>query len=489
MTRIRPSVLLSAWLGFALAGLFFYPLAAAIDSDPYYLQWQPAHVWETGAAIVMLTALFGTLVSLTWGRTTRGGMVALALVALIPLLSLGAGISRQLPIDDALRAAWENPRIRYSVPAVFVSAGVAVFCFWPLVVGRWLRGGLIAVSPISLVVIGSLATSTQAVPIISIDRQPQAAGAECPSVVALLFDELSFSYLYDGREIRPEFPQLRAFATGATNHLRVRAPGDETLVSVPGYLAARPFDNIRVEGDHLDSEVGPVRELFTPTAPDGLFPTARQAGFSPEVAGYYFPYCDMLGSLVDACRSFSFYNMATAGSGFSPLHPVMTTLILWPRQFPLGLLKNPPFARLQRGLVEETLAFAMRPLDAARPVFRFVHFSIPHLPFVFDADGYNPPFDPLRARPDTAYVAQLHYTDRILGEILAEMRQAGSLDRTTVAVFADHGFRSGGREENSRHVPFIVKHAGQTTRADVTEEEPAEQLLRGLVQRCEPQGL
>ncbi|MEQ1574265.1 MAG: hypothetical protein ABL993_08465, partial [Vicinamibacterales bacterium] len=255
MTRTRPSVLLSAWLGFALAGLFFYPLAAAIDSDPYYLQWQPVHVWETGAAMVMLTALFGTLVSVTWARTTRGGTVALALVAFIPLLSLGAGISRQLPIDDALRAAWESPLIRYAVPAALVLAGAAAFRFWPLVLGRWLRGALIAVSPIALVVVASLATSIQAVPVVAIDRQPQATGAECPSVVALLFDELSFSYLYDGSEIRPEFPQLRAFASGATNHLRVRAPGDETLVSVPGYLAARAFDNIRVEGDHLDSEM------------------------------------------------------------------------------------------------------------------------------------------------------------------------------------------------------------------------------------------
>ena len=131
-------------------------------------------------------------------------------------------------------------------------------------------------------------------------------------------------------------------------------------------------------------------------------------------------------------------------------------------------------------------AFAERPLPAGRPVFRFVHFSIPHLPFVFDADGYNPPFNPLRARPDTAYVAQIHYVDRLVGELLAKLQAPGSLDRTTVVLFADHGFRSGGQEQNSRHVPFMVRKAGQTSRVDVTEDEPGEQLLRSLVQTCTP---
>ena len=246
------------------------------------------------------------------------------------------------------------------------------------------------------------------------------------------------------------------------------------------------FDNIRVEGDHLDFEIGPTRAVFSAQDTDGLFAAARRAGFSPEAVGYYFAYCGMLGGVVDACRSFSFYNIATVNDGFSPLHPVLTTLILWPRQFPLGLLKNPPFARLQRGLVEATYAFATRPIDTGRPVFRFVHFSIPHLPFVFDADGYNPPLDPLRQRPDDNYVRQIRYTDRLFGELVDRMRQDGSFDRTTIAVFSDHGFRSGGQEQNSRHVPFIIKRAGQTQRSDISSPAQGEMLLKGLAEGCAP---
>ena len=64
----------------------------------------------------------------------------------------------------------------------------------------------------------------------------------------------------------------------------------------------------------------------------------------------------LLGHLVDECRSLSFYNMSGVNEGFSPLSPIMTALIMWPRQFPFGVVKNVPFARLQRGLVEELSA-------------------------------------------------------------------------------------------------------------------------------------
>ena len=131
MTEFQRLILRSVWLGFSLAGLFFYPIAAAIDSDPYYLQWQPAHVAETWVALLILTALFAGLVFVTWPRTTRGGVVALALVVLVPFLSLGAGVSRQLPIDDALRDAWESPAIRYAVPGAVAVFAMAAFVFWP----------------------------------------------------------------------------------------------------------------------------------------------------------------------------------------------------------------------------------------------------------------------------------------------------------------------------------------------------------------------
>src|SRR5262245_21697303 len=80
--------IVAAWLGFALAALFFYPLAAALAHNAFYLQWQPRDAIEVLVAATVLAALFGAGVYVTWPRTTRQGNAALAALAAVPLASL-----------------------------------------------------------------------------------------------------------------------------------------------------------------------------------------------------------------------------------------------------------------------------------------------------------------------------------------------------------------------------------------------------------------
>jgi membrane-anchored protein YejM (alkaline phosphatase superfamily) len=86
--------------------------------------------------------------------------------------------------------------------------------------------------------------------------------------------------------------------------------------------------------------------------------------------------------------------------------------------------------------------------------------------------------DPLRQIPDSAYVRRLSYVDRLLGQVVREMEQDNTLDRSTLAVLSDHGFRVSPREPV--HIPFIVKHAGQRERKDITEPVQGEKLLIDL---------
>jgi hypothetical protein len=485
MTGAARRAAIAVWLGVALAALFLYPLAVALDSDLVYMQWQPRDTLETLAAFALLALLFGALVFALWRRPGRSATLALALVAAVPVLSFLAGLSRQLPFDEALIGAWENPALRFGIPAAVVLGTLATIVLRPDAFARWLRRGIIALSFVSLVVVFTFtsAAAAQSVPV-QIERATTAAAgaATCPPVVALLFDELSFAYLYEGTEIRPEFPALRRLSAAATNYLNVRAPAAETLVALPAYLAGRHLERVDVDGARLREvgENGEGRPLALGT-PESLFGTARRLGYRTEMGGYYLPYCSLLGDAVDVCRTVSFYNASGPREGFSPLHPIVTTLVMWPRQFPFGLVKSPAFASVQRGLVETLHAFARRPLARDRPVFRFVHFSVPHLPFAFDENGYNPPVNPLRTSPDDAYVRQLRYVDRLVGDVVDGMERAGTLDRTTLIVLADHGFRFGGRERDTLHIPFIVKRAGQRGRIDVADAQQGEQLLHQLV--------
>ena len=287
--------------------------------------------------------------------------------------------------------------------------------------------------------------------------------------------------------VRPEYPRLSAFGGAATHHLAVTAPGADTLVSMPGFLAGRRLAGVAVERERL-MEVGPGGIApFDARTGDGLFATARGLGFRTEMVGYYLAYCDALGDLADGCRSYSFYNVASSADRFSAWHPLLTTLILWPRQFPLGILKNPAFAWYQGQLVAATEQGALQPLGTSRPVFRFVHFSVPHLPFAFDRHGYGPPPDPLRTRPDTYYVRQSQFVDTLVGRITDALARRGDLARSWVVLLSDHGYRFGGRERDAARVPFIVKAPRQKDRADVRVPERAEQLLvRTVRDACSP---
>lgn len=481
---------IAAWLGFGLAALFLYPLAVALVSDSYYLQWDRLDIAQTMVVWALLAVMFGFAMFHLSGRTTRGAALALLAVSAIPLASFAAGLARQLPFEDALREAWESRALRLGLPAAIVVLTGVALALWPAGVARWLRRVLIGLSPVSLVVVGSVLGSVSRPPaVVAVERPPAAAvfpdAQGCGPVLAFLFDELSFSYLYDeSGAVSPAFPEIRRLASDATHYLSVTAPARDTLISMPSFLAARHLRDVRIENGGIfeltdDGRLTP----FSAGEPDGLFAAARRLGFTTEMAGYYLPYCELLGGLVDACRSLSFYNVSSTSDAFSPIDPLLTTLVLWPRQFPFGVLKNVAFGRFQRTLVEETIAFASRPLNPDRPVFRFIHFSIPHLPFVFSRDGYDPPLDPLETSPDTNYVRQLAYVDRLVGELLAPLRASGAYDPATVVLLADHGFRFGGRERDPLHIPFIAKMARQRGRTDVATPARGELLLKDVVER------
>jgi Sulfatase len=475
----------AAWLGFALAALFLYPLAVALDSDVFYMQWQPGDTIEVVAALVLLWVVFAVLILALWRRAGRAATLGLAAVAALPLASFVAGLLRQLPFEDAL-VAFGNSPLRFAIPIAAGAALPFIFLRWPDAFGRWLRRGLVAISFVAVVVVSSFVrAASYAAPSVRVqgDTRSAAPRTDCSSVVAFLFDELSFTYLYDERgDVRAEYPAFRRLSAMSTNYLAAQGPADETLVALPGYLAGRHVERVSVE--ELDLvEVGEEGEL-APLAlgePAGLFATARRLGYRTEMAGYYLPYCRLLADLVDECRSFSFYNASGVHDGFSPINPMLTALIMWPRQFPFGIVKNIPFARLQRGLVEQLSEFARRPLMGAQPVFRFIHFSVPHLPFVFDQSGYNPGFNPLRTSPDDGYRRQLRYVDGLLAQLVATMEHGGTFDGATLVVLADHGFRFGGFEQDPLHIPFIVKKPGQRARTDVAERQRGELLLPEIV--------
>jgi len=349
-----------------------------------------------------------------------------------------------------------------------------------------LRGLLLVLSPISVVVLLALGQVLRYPGIVEVFERSGGGStgtATRSHVLILLFDELSFRWLYDQREVRGIYPHLRAFAARATHYHAASAPGTETLISLPGYLLGRRLYDTDVAGDALlEVKSDGSRVPLDMDTEGNLFTAARESGLRTEMIGWYYPYCRMLAASLDRCEAFSLYNAASVFRSFSPLNPIRTTLILWPHQFPSGLLKNRVFAVHQRELTARIEAAVTSPWPVDQPALRFVHFNIPHVPFVFDRDGYNPPFEPVSNRAEP-YERQLAYVDTTFGRLMRSLDERGIAQRTTVVVLSDHEFRAQTPRDEWAHVPLIIRHAGQTAREDVNETVQAEIVLRSLAAR------
>jgi tetratricopeptide (TPR) repeat protein len=98
---------------------------------------------------------------------------------------------------------------------------------------------------------------------------------------------------------------------------------------------------------------------------------------------------------------------------------------------------------------------------ASRPFFLFFHLYEPHTP-------YAPPAD-LHARSGLAYDGDIQLADRVVGQLLDELRRLGVYDRALVVLLSDHGEGLGEHGEDEHgillyreaiQVPLLVKLPG-----------------------------
>ena len=83
-------------------------------------------------------------------------------------------------------------------------------------------------------------------------------------------------------------------------------------------------------------------------------------------------------------------------------------------------------------------------LQRMRPsTFVVAHLPMPHAPFVFETDGsYRGPFAGDRMSGSVEdYERHLRYADTVLGQVVATLEQAGTLDRALLIVTSDHSWK------------------------------------------------
>lgn len=490
MTRGRVGLGGAIWLGLSLASLFFYPLLSALGEQVFYLHWRRSDSLELLIGFALLAICLGSCLWLIERGSARWRVLGYLLVAAVPLASFSIQVVRQLHFEAELRslaaAAAGHVNLLAVLATIALLAAGSVVARFPAACARLLRGVLLLLSPLALLFAVTLLRvglhetdrSMESAPL----RPASSASAQPPaSTYVVLFDELSYRHLYDedGR-VRAGYPHIRRFADAADNYHDATSPGRETGTALPGLLTnRRDLAMVRVAGrtPHAFRHDGTRAPLDLSRGT--LFETAQAAGLETAMFGWYYPYCELLQGQLTACRSLSPYNFSsTVDTGFSLTNPFISNAILWPNQMPFGAAKNPAACASQREMVARTFEASMATIERRAPVFLFAHFSIPHVPFAFDAEGYAPPSRPYAEDYD-AYRGQLAYADQVFGRLLAALEQTGQFEAATIVLLSDHDLRVASTARRER-IPLIVKRPGQVVPQSRTAPTRAEQILAGL---------
>lgn len=486
-----------------LASLFFYPLTASLYDQPWYFQWKPINTIELAVAIALVATMFSVFF---WGiRRCRQPWMRLALflpMVAVPVAVFLTHFVRQLGLTALFvrMSAWMGA---HSSLVIF---GLAVVgCLALIAAFRWSRAAfhllilvLLVLSPLTLFSLVSIAHSFSVDTRTSISSQiggrrvTVSETAEAPSsIVVLLFDELSYRYVYDvsQKNVRPEFPRLAALSSVSTNYHLASSATQSTLTSVPSLFFNLNGGSVMLKNNRLTEFHNPDEEFRLRDNTDNVFFHARERGLSPMAFGPYFRYCILLKLSVDRCHSYSVYNVGSLHPDtFSLAHPFATNAVLWPHQRPFGWIKRLVYAQWQRDGIVHTYEWTIDALRSDKPVFLFSHFYVPHLPFVFSADGFNPVDDPFLQNEEN-YIRQLGYVDTLVGNIVDELKRQGKFDETTIVILSDHDYRAMTSSDEQTRVPLMVKRAGQRERLDIFESAMTTDVLWEIVMKLPLVGL
>lgn len=319
---------------------------------------------------------------------------------------------------------------------------------------------------------------------------PTPASGDRP-VVVLVFDEWSYQRTFHGQELIPGLNNLRLLAADSAVFHAARSPGLETRTALPKLLYQPDSAHARLVVD----EQGAFWDL-----PDGVrIPTAeapslikmfQQRNYETRMLGFYLPYPYLVGETAHRAASYGFVPKGEGVLGrmgaFLLEDVYLHLLDPLSRRFGPSLFRH-FFSKYWYWMNRDFLSQALALLAPGnRRSLVFLHWPLPHGPFIFDADGgYRGPFKSGRTEGVAIdYHLHLLYLDKIVGSLLAVMREAGTYDEALIIATSDHAWREDreldmaprGREAGIAHVPLIVKWPGSRTRRDVDADVRTDRL-------------
>ncbi|TDB70649.1 sulfatase-like hydrolase/transferase [Micromonospora sp. KC723] len=450
----------------ALVGLVItQPLLDVLGRSPDFFLFHRAEPRDVlvlvGLVTVLPTVVVAALGLAVWLAGVRARTVAHTAVVGFLLAALAVQVGRQV---TPLRGV---PLL--AVAGMAGVAGVAAYRRWRAT-GRVLR--VAAIGPPVFLALFLFASPASAVvlPRTHSGVAGVAGPGEHPPVVMIVLDELPLVSLLgpDGRVDATRFPRFAELAAGSTWYRNATGISGWTPYALPAMLTGRyPAESSAPHysryPDNLFTALGGLYDIRAEESITRLCPPSRcdrpaaaEQGLGVlvrESGRLLRRIASPVDSRIDPQESYRERTAAEAGLDAAEPAPD-DPKFRWD-----SLDDNQP-ARFTSFLA------GLRP--TTRPTLHFLHLLMPHAPWVYLPSGarYAAPEDLpnqgagwaelARAR----HLAQLAYTDRLVGETLRTLRATGLYDRALIVLTADHGV-SFQRDWQGRGLDAITHAAGE----------------------------
>jgi hypothetical protein len=288
----------------------------------------------------------------------------------------------------------------------------------------------------------------------------------------------------------PAFDRLRNEAIFAQN---AYPPGGDTVLSLPSLLTGRLVSwSHRTAANELMLTFADNNQTVPWSTQPNVFSRARAMGFNTALAGWYHPYCRIIGNTLTKC------SWETASTGFLPDKPI-ANLVSDSRDV---AVTTSMFRIAEAALLPESLRIFLASREGsvwrrynlenylnihqeAMALVRdpdiqliLVHYPIPHPPGIYDRSRHDFSFD-----SSSCYLDNLELADRVLEELRQEMEKADLWESTTVLISSDHRLRADRVWQHhfiwqapftkvdpvvfnsikDERIPFVLKLAGERT--------------------------
>jgi len=305
--------------------------------------------------------------------------------------------------------------------------------------------------------------------------------ARAPRLVVVVFDNLGQGEVFDARADGVELPAFDRLRQSSVECTNAYPPSYSTSLSLASLTTGRQVVDAEFAGPRdlqIRFESEPGRSSWARV--ENLFSHARALGVNSAVVGWFHPYCRLFGSSLVSCHFQAFVpephyplsaDLRRQAESLIDAFPGAIRVGLTAR---LGLVDPTPdprqwHLRIYQAIQKEAALATGDP----RLGLVFIHYPIPHDPFIYDRQRRQ--FDTVG---ESSFLDNIALADVALGGLHHSLEEAGLWESSTVIVTTDHWNRNQDDPlarsrfpvigHRIHRVPFLVKLAGQSSRVELS---------------------